>query len=166
MDASTTEPRFDPADEEPQPAAPDATPVPEKKIDPSESGGDVVDKAVQYGADAAIGIARGAETAVRGIRSNARALADVTGLASAMGEGESIKEPLTFGTPEPQTLAGSLTAGLTEAALSWVVGGKVAKAAGVAIKGATVAGAAAQTGLGSVFTSDPNHERLSNILQQ
>jgi hypothetical protein len=166
MDASIDEPKFNPADEDAQPAAPAAQPVPVKQPDPSPTGSDAMGKIIEYGADAAVGVARGAENAVRGVRSNARALADVTGLSTLVGDKETNAEPLTYGTPAPTTLAGSITSQLAEAGLSWVVGGKVAKAAGVALKGTTVVGAGLQTGLGSLITSDPHHERLSNVLMQ
>jgi hypothetical protein len=166
MDASIDEPKFNPADEDVQPALPNAAPIPEKQPDPSDSGADAIGKVVEYGADAAIGIARGAENAVRGVRTNARALADVTGLSTLVGDKETNAEPLTHGTAEPTTLAGNITSSLTEAALSWVAGGKIAKAAGIAIQGTTAGGAAAQTALGSLITTDPHHERLSNVLMQ
>ena len=166
MDASTEEPVFNPADEDVTPAAPAKLPTPVKTEDPSESGATVLGAVGEYGADAAVGIARGAEDIVRGVRSNARALADVTGLAAAFGEGESIKEPLTYGTAEPQTAAGTITSSLTEAGLSWVIGGRVLAGVGAAVKSATIAGAAVQTGVGSLFTSDPHHQRLSNVLME
>jgi hypothetical protein len=166
MDASIDEPKFNPADEDVTPAEPNSAPVPVKTPDPSDNAPGVMDKVKEYGVDAALGAVRGAENVVRGVRQNARAIADVTGLSTLVGDKETNAEPLTYGSPEPQTLAGSITAGLTEAGLSWVVGGKIAKAAGVAIKGTTAVGAGVQTALGSILTSDPHHERLSNVLMQ
>lgn len=164
--ASVDEPKFDPAAEEPTPALPDAPPAPVSKPDTTDNSAGVLDTIKAYGTDALQGIAHGAESAVAGVRTNARAVAVASGLAGALGEEAQMKEPLAFGTDKPETIAGGLTAGLTEAALSWVAGGKVGKALGLTIKGTTAIGAGLQTAIGSLFTSDPNHERLSNMLSQ
>lgn len=167
-DPSVAVPTFDPneADEQPAPQTPVQVAVPTKSTDTHESAPTGFDRVKEYAADGVMGIAHGAEKAVAGVRTNARALADITGLSTALGDKETNAQPLEFATAPPTTLAGGLTAGLTEASLSWVVGGKIAGAAGVAIKGSTVGGAAAQTALGSLVTTDPHHQRLSNMLME
>lgn len=166
MDAST-EPVFDPSAEEPkEPRETGALPIPAAETDQSDNGATILDKAKAIGTDAAVGIVRGAENAVRGVRENARGIAKATGLAGALGEESTIDQPLTYGSPETQGLAGSLTAGLTEAALSWAVGGKILKGVGASVNGGSALGAGIQTGVGSIVTTDPHHERLSNLLME
>jgi len=168
MDASIDEPKFNPEDEPVTPAAPDKPPTPNvPRQDATENAPGVMDTLTRYGTDALTGVARGAENAVKGARETVRSVG--APLAEAIGfkdQADLMRQPLEYGTEAPQTLAGGLTAGLTEAALSWVTGGAVLKGAGLAVKGTTMAGAAAQTAAGSFITSDPNHERLSNMLAQ
>ena len=157
----SSDPTETPISQAPAPAEAPAPPV------TAESGSSLMDKVGEFGADALKGIAHGAESAVRGIRTNVRAVG--APIADALGLDEQAKlmrEPLEYGTDKPETLAGEVTAGLTEAGLSWVAGGAIAKGAGLAIKGTTAIGAALQTGIGSLATTDPNHERLSNVLSQ
>lgn len=132
--------------------------------DPSMS--DHTDPSVaDYAVDGLRGIARGAENAVRGARNTVRAIG--VPIAEAMGledQARLMKADLEYGSEAPRNVAGEITSGLTEAGLSWVAGGAVLKGAGLAVKGTTVLGAAVQTGVGSALTSDPNHQRISNVL--
>jgi len=132
--------------------------------DPSMS--DHTDPSVaDYAVDGLRGIARGAENAVRGARNTVRAIG--APIAEAMGledQARLMKASLEYGSEAPRNVAGEITAGLTEAGLSWVAGGAVLKGAGLAVKGTTAIGAAVQTGVGATLTSDPNHQRISNVL--
>lgn len=164
MDAST-EPTFDPSAEAVgTPSAPGAPPVDAGVPDVSDSSETVLDKAKSMGADAVQGIVHGAESAVRGVRTAARGVADATGLSTMVGDQAANEKPLSFGSDAPQGLTGQITASLTEAALSWVAGGRLLKAAGATVDGATILGSGVQTAAGSLITTDASHERLSNVL--
>lgn len=144
-------------------------PSPVSSTPPTEGAGSLMDKAAELGKDALQGVAHGAESAVRGVRQGVRAIgAPIADALGAHDQADLMREDMHYGTAKPETIAGDITAGLTEAGLSWVAGGAVLKGVGLAakVKGTTVAGAAIQTGIGSMLTTDPNHERLSNVLAQ
>lgn len=157
MDATVpAEPKFDP-NEEVAPPVPEPTgtePIPAKVKDESPSNTSVLD----YATDAAKGLARGAEGAVRGIRQTARAAAKALGSTDP-----SLDEPLTYGTDDPEGTTGHVVAGITQAALGYGIGGIATRA----IKGATgLVGAITQSAIGTPLVADAHQERLSNVLMQ
>lgn len=149
------EPKYDPSEDiaPPVPEAPGAPAVPAEIKDETPSNTSVLD----YAADAGKGLLRGAEGAVRGVRQVAR------GAAKALGSTDpALDSPLEYGSPDPETAAGHITAGITQAALGYGIGGIAT--AGLKLTG--IAGAMAQSAVGTPLVADADQERLSNTLMQ
>jgi hypothetical protein len=159
MDTSKETPmeKFDPTLET-TPSAPGTSPAPAVTPDTSDNSAGVLDTLK----DAGKGVLAGAEGAVAGVRQTARGIADATGLSDLMDDRETNAQPLESKAPQPEGIAGQLTASVTQAALGYAVGGVALRAA----KLPGVAGAMAQSAVGTPLVANADQERLSNTLMQ
>lgn len=107
-------------------------------------------------ADLGAGLLRGAETAVRGVRETARTIERA--IVPERFQDAGINEPLTYGSPEPQGALAKITADVSRFTLGFL-------GAGVAIKGASLLAGATRSAMSTAITTDPNAERLSNLLE-
>jgi hypothetical protein len=106
--------------------------------------------------DMALGAVHGVESAIKGVREDARAIERM--LPESMQD-EGINEPLTMGTPAPQTTIGKLESDVIRFGAGFLGAGKF-------IKGAGMVAGAAKSLISTVVTSDPNADRLSNLIEE
>jgi hypothetical protein len=123
--------------------------------------------ALDYAADAAKGVAAGAESAVIGARTTVRAVGKAILPESFVTKyAPELNETLKPSMAQPTTVAGRAVADITQLAVGYAAGGGILKAAKVAVNPFTIGGSMAQSAVGTPLVADPDRERLSNMLEQ
>jgi hypothetical protein len=107
-------------------------------------------------ADIGVGVVHGAEAAVRGVRETARG---IERMLPESFQDANVNEPLTYGTPSPESGLGKLTADVVRFATGFI-------GAGAVVKGAGLVAGAAKSAISTTLTTDPNAERLSNLIEE
>lgn len=106
------------------------------------------------------GLMAGAESAVIGARETVRAVGrDVLGLQDPALQGSLSPE-----LPQPEGIAGKITADITQLVLGYAGAGAAFKTLGIGATG--LKGAMAKSAVGTPVVADPNRERVSNLIAE